>query len=634
MNIAFLATGWGARLGGINSFNTDLAVAVSEISGVKVLVTAVDPSALEVEEAQKHGIELVPINQFADDGRLDETSLSSIQKAMRKLDWMSVDWWIGHDVVSGDAARFTAESINGSVALIHHMSYQRYQAVKHDQSDHVEKQLRRQRSLFSHESTKLFAVGPLLRESCEELSGRPAIEITPGLSQSLGNRSPVSRLAAITIGRVGGAEDRIKQGRLVAAAFGRAVRMAREQIVPISSLERPTLMMLGVDEGTEAEYTALAEHEAECVLSIVAQPFQNDRKLTQEKLAEANVALMLSWHEGFGLAGWEAISTETPLILSSDSGLFHLLNLYLGGAGVGSVEAIALEGRRGMPGQPNYSERDLQNVSLAIARVAANMASKRKDAKRLKATLLSELQCTWRTAAEKFVDSLKDGPPDSRARNRTTRRERGMDATASLPSYERLSSYDEYFTACAREVNASSVVLKTLVGPTFLEPSWWHDRSAEAGITVELSIVLKEKILHGSFTKAELILRNDLLRYGRTLAEFVVDKNEWNRLLDEMHENSGEIFGSQGERGPRFKCIDTGFSHLPTICENSVVIATRSAPQQRVHGGWLSRHKPVVEMEYERWRTVFDGIEQSQRQAIQKLSSFIEDLRSHYSDLR
>lgn len=80
------------------------------------------------------------------------------------------------------------------------------------------------------------------------------------------------------------------------------------------------MRVIGVREPGGEEERALkklADDTADRKVNLIALPFDENRDELFEKIGRANISLMLSWHEGFGLTGWEAIAGEVPLIVSA-----------------------------------------------------------------------------------------------------------------------------------------------------------------------------------------------------------------------------------------------------------------------------------------------------------------------------
>ena len=71
------------------------------------------------------------------------------------------------------------------------------------------------------------------------------------------------------------------------------------------------LIGLGADN-EEAELNSLGEHFAERMVNILALPFDQDRSILFKRLAGANIALMLSWHEGSALPAGRPLRPKSP----------------------------------------------------------------------------------------------------------------------------------------------------------------------------------------------------------------------------------------------------------------------------------------------------------------------------------
>ncbi len=413
MNIVFLSTAWGPKLGGINSFNADLATALAQTLGGNDRVFCATPSAQDVDlaDAFGKGVTLLNLSDKVADSRFDEAWIDDVVRELRKIDISHVDWWVGHDVITGAAALRAEETYGGRSTLIHHMSYARYQGVKTDDPVRADQKSYEQVELFRR-SKHEFAVGPLLSRAAKELTGRKAFELIPGFPANISDHSSDDRIVGITFGRMEHQDDRIKQGLLAVSGFARSVKAAREAEDWKNPLRESSFYILGLGDRwlVEAEQIQKqAEREAQAALNIVPLPYDASRKMLLARLERCNLALMLSWHEGFGLAGWEAIAAETPLILSRNSGLYELLERSLPGIGPGCVEAVDIRGKRGSPEQRNFHPEDLDAVVKSIKRIAGNLEAAKNRARELKQQLVSRLGCTWGHTAASFIEELSGG---------------------------------------------------------------------------------------------------------------------------------------------------------------------------------------------------------------------------------
>ncbi|MBE7729828.1 glycosyltransferase [Komagataeibacter sp. FXV3] len=299
------------------------------------------------------------------------------------------------------------------------MRYEYYEShkVRSDMVGNTKAQA--QNDLFKRNSDAyLFAVGPLLKKSCEDLSGRECIELVPGFVQfAINNESSNDCLNAITFGRMDSGAAKIKQGRLAVAGFGRAIRRANENPgVPKIWEHNPRLTVVGISEDDMQSAASLkgeADKEALRSTNVSAVPFETDRNKLFDRLKSANIAVMASLHEGFGLTGWEAIAAEVPLILTKNSGLFQLIDQGLKSQGNGYVKVLDIKG--GLENDDTH-EDDIGKISDAFLEIGSALPSWKEKARNLKRLLLtSNLGGTWEQTAQTFLDVVD---PKHRAHRR------------------------------------------------------------------------------------------------------------------------------------------------------------------------------------------------------------------------
>ena len=403
MNIVLFPTFWGFTLGGINAFNIELAKALAvelSFSG-RVLCAVESMSDADQLEAERHRISLFPTNEDHQIGVFDEHWKNTVASALQSFGVQYVHCWVGHDVISGRAARAAAEHFGGQLALIHHMSYVDYQFYKGKQGREIEDLDRRQRRLFSTEGALLFAVGPLLGKSCKRFSSRKPNVLIPGLQDiSIRDRNFEVPVGIIS-GRLNRASDAVKQGRLAVAGFGAAIGEARW-----GSSFRPRLYVTGIEPDQESEISTLAAHYARRPINVIATPFDTDRENMLDRLADCNVAMMLSLHEGFGLVGWEAIAAEIPLILSRGTGLYNFIDTELRGLGTICVIALDIQGQPPAASTEPFSEDDLNAVKQAVLQINSNIEGHVSRAATLKGMLRDY---TWKRTATDLLKGIRVG---------------------------------------------------------------------------------------------------------------------------------------------------------------------------------------------------------------------------------
>lgn len=415
-HIALLATGWGTKYGGVNSFNIDLARALGALSRGTMRVTCFVPRTNEAEreEAARDQVDLQELTGI--DSKLDASCAEAVLALIRQRSIAEVDWWIGHDLVTGPLGIRVAALSGGRSAVIHHMSYARYAAYKHEEGEQARVKHEQQVKLFRAADRKL-AVGPLLRKSLADLVGRPASEIPmliPGLAE-IDARPMPAQFHAISFGRLDAENDRIKQGRLAVAGFAVACGKAHADGSPEMLLDgRMTAIGIAAAGGEEERsLQALAAERAGRVVPLMPLVFDEDRQRVFEQVASASVALMLSWHEGFGLTGWEAVAAQVPLIVSRNSGLYQFIDDRLAGAGTGCIQAIDTRGALGGDGEENFTDKDTDDVQRAILDVARKADKWKKNARSLFAQLTrGEDACTWKNTALDLLKALGVSVPE------------------------------------------------------------------------------------------------------------------------------------------------------------------------------------------------------------------------------
>ncbi|HYO70180.1 MAG TPA: tetratricopeptide repeat protein [Archangium sp.] len=413
--IVLITNAWGPKHGGINSFNTDFAKALSAVltPHTRVTCVAMQATAEDVEDAAKAGVKLLSL-EVKDSERVDKSRAINVLDAVRSNDTGEVLWWVGHDVISGGAAvALPTKAGQGRSAVIHHMSYFDYTAYKQGNASAAKKKREEQRYLFQ-QADEVFAVGPLLRDSLSDLldSSKAVRMLVPGLAEIEPVPSPKT-FSAITFGRLDPENDRVKQGRLAIAGFAIACRKANEdKLYPKILRDNPRLLVIGAasDSDEEKKLHALCSKKAGRILNLLPLPYEDDRAKLFGELKRCSIAMMLSWHEGFGLTGWEAIAAEVPLIVSRKSGLYKLIDEKLGAPGLACLKDIDVRGELGDLSDEdaeNFHPDDEKDVSQALLEIASELDQRKKYAKTLR-TLLSEKTdgYTWPNAARGFAEAL------------------------------------------------------------------------------------------------------------------------------------------------------------------------------------------------------------------------------------
>lgn len=406
------ATQWGSKYGGINSFNADFLTAFGFAyhQNVEIVCIVAECTPEVREEAAKAHVRLLSL-PYAPKTKSFDSSIGEAGARLLKESNISFEpdktIWLGHDLISGEAAVAAAKSAGGRSAVIHHMSYDDYESYAED-SESAQSKTETQSKIFE-QADLILAIGPLLRDAAiDRLRGSGHVHmLIPGLPEIDSKETPKTFVAFLS-GRLTSDAARIKQGNLGVAAFAAAERRARNDGSPDALRKQPKLILRGVDfDNRLSESSLKAEHDPETelkqfaeeygggIINLHALPYTEDRQRLYAELSGSSVALMPSWHEGFGLVGWEAIAAGVPLIIGQNTGVYRLLEEEYTGAEEGYVYSIDVKGKTAFP---FFRDEDLEDLVVAIQEIAADPTKARKKASTLRNMLLEKN--TWASCSE------------------------------------------------------------------------------------------------------------------------------------------------------------------------------------------------------------------------------------------
>src|SRR5205823_1761660 len=103
--IIVLATAWGPRYGGINSFNYDLCCALPEILAEHdVVCVALSASDADMNDAAAANVTLVSLGR-EHDHEFEPSWCDQVCALLSStISLETIDWFIGHDIKSGELA--------------------------------------------------------------------------------------------------------------------------------------------------------------------------------------------------------------------------------------------------------------------------------------------------------------------------------------------------------------------------------------------------------------------------------------------------------------------------------------------------------------------------------------------------
>lgn len=395
ITLVFLATHWGSKHGGPNALNRNLALATSEVLAKRGLDATVVCVVSEPPNEASARVRLLHNPDFLPPELRDLPQRRSIV--------------IGHDLITGPQALALAHNLGWEALVIMHSSYSEYHARKSkDPATAIDREHEQQQVVAN--AKHAFGVGPLLTGRLRDMGADNPRTINPGLTVR-DVIIPDSRLRVVIHGRLGLEDDAVKQVQLSCAGVCVAIKacehMGREARDRLKDAE---LKLIGLAIQDMTHFNKLVRHYAGRSIDIKVFPYIDDHEALIERIKDSNLGLFLSWHEGFGLAAWEAIGLGIPVIISTGMGVYRMLE-QVGRSVVRFISAVDITDS-GKPDLYGVHSRDRDVVRDAVLGFTADVKERIRDARNLRDILCKSF--TWENAATQFLsdlDVLTEVPP-------------------------------------------------------------------------------------------------------------------------------------------------------------------------------------------------------------------------------
>ncbi|MEU4682007.1 glycosyltransferase family 4 protein [Streptomyces xinghaiensis] len=404
--ILAVCTRSGMGKGGIPVFNEQVAVALGrehEVTvltgrsdtapheGVRVLTMPDPPEGVEEEVWLKQ--------QVAQDPRVFGLPDPREQP---------FDLIIGHSRFSGPAAVVLRDAWYSEARVAHflHTSPERLAEVKYE----LEPERARTKALTDSAIERevmaradiVVGVGPLLTEEAKRLASTgprvpDAHELIPGtrIEEPAQHSVPGGRLNVLAMGR---ADDRLKGFEDAAKAVALLNKSGYDvhltiRGAPLDDLER---VQAGLRKFGGAHVTV--------------EPFTESAAELQNTVRQADLVIMPSKHEGFGLVATEALGHGIPVLVNEESGAAQFL---------GEERRFGPDfGQSCVVREPENPRLRSQEWAKAIQRVQAELPERREQARQLREALRSY---SWDHAGKALVEAAMRVPEDRTARAAATR---------------------------------------------------------------------------------------------------------------------------------------------------------------------------------------------------------------------
>ena len=315
LEVLILASEWGSSKGGLSTINRELAINLARHQEFHVTFFVPQLNEEDKRAAHNHKVDLLKADRLP---------------GMNELYWLSfppddlpVHVVVGHGVKLGPQAQVIRKSHRCKWVHVVHTApeelgmHKKYaNAISTGEKKHETEVELCQRADF------VVTIGPKLNEKfCSYLDYLGSckkdqiVSFTPGIFKEFSEVAQVpdreGKFQVLLVGR-GEAEDFSLKGFDIAAKA-------------VTSLNNTHLIFVGAPEGKQQE---VASYFVECGISVndlTVRTFLESREDMKKVLCEADLAVMPSRTEGFGLAGLEALSAGLPILVSRNSGFGQAL---------------------------------------------------------------------------------------------------------------------------------------------------------------------------------------------------------------------------------------------------------------------------------------------------------------------
>ena len=329
LNVTLLGDEWSSSAGGLSTVNRELGINLSKMPAVEVSLLVPEGACKneEKQEADNYGISVVEAKRLA---------------AYDCLDWLSfppqdhiMDIVVGHGVKLGRQVQFIRDSARFPnckwVQVVHTApeDLSRYKCY----TDPISKgETKHQSEVDLCKLADLVVpIGPRLKEAYSSYLQRcktneEVFPLTPGLFQrEFGElkQSPNehAEFKVLIFGRGDDEDFELKGYNIAAEAF-------TDQRLK----DKPYhLMFVGAPDGKQEEVRKKLLHRGIPEQQLTVRKFVQSRDGIKDLFCEADLAIMPSKSEGFGLAGLEALSAGLPILVGSRSGFAKALGDVLNG---------------------------------------------------------------------------------------------------------------------------------------------------------------------------------------------------------------------------------------------------------------------------------------------------------------
>lgn len=323
LKVSLLASEWRSSKGGVSTINRKLAIHLAEQSTVEV--TLLVPQNVCSEEDRKKA-ESCKVDIVEVQCRTGFNPLDCLISPPKNL---TIDVLVGHGVKLGKQAQFIKESHGCKWVQVVHTEpeelgpHKKYSGAiaKAEEKNKDEVDLCNKADLVVTIGPKLQAAFSSQLRSTEK--HHSIFQLTPGTFREFSDikqvENEISRFKVLTFGRSDPEDFELKGYDIAAKAIAHLADSSYR------------LIFVGASNGKQDEIAAKLLQYGISKTQLIVRRYAESVEELKAVLREADLAIMPSRTEGFGLTALEALSAGLPILVSSNSGLGEtLLSLPLG----------------------------------------------------------------------------------------------------------------------------------------------------------------------------------------------------------------------------------------------------------------------------------------------------------------
>ena len=311
-----MADEWGSSKGGLSTLNREMCKGLVQLRNVSVNLIVPEYTEEEKKEASKYKVNLTKVETMP--------GVSPVHSLAFPPEECKFNVVMGHGHKFGPPAQVVAKNRGCKrVHVVHTASEELAMYKKRQQETIPEGEKKHELEVdLSKTADVIVGIGPKLTESIKS-SLRPhkrekdVINFTPGIFPEFSEleqaREEREKFRTLVFGR-GNEEDFELKGYDIAA---RAIAGLNDHSYH--------LVFVGAPEGKQEE---VKESLLKCKISprqLTVRSYRESRESLADLFCEADLAIMPSRTEGFGLAALEALSAGLPILVSDNSGFGQAL---------------------------------------------------------------------------------------------------------------------------------------------------------------------------------------------------------------------------------------------------------------------------------------------------------------------